>query len=190
MSDKRVNLDPESQAIIYQGASANQLGVLFGMKPSDVQRRLGDLLPVATGRQGNPLYKVADAAPRLIRWEPTPGMIDSYMKNVNHTQLPPMVNKFYWQALRERERYRLEADELWHTEDVVRAAGDTFQSLRMSLMLVPDILRDEADLNESQFRIVQRIIDDSLEGARARLVTDLRKSGPERSGSEGEEGEV
>lgn len=179
--DQRQNLDTESRAIIYQGASVNQLADLFRMKTPDVMRRLGDLKPVGYGRQDNPIYDVAMAAARLIRIPVTAEMIDGYMRRVNARDLPPILNKIYWEGLMVRERYREQAGELWHTEDVARVASDAFQSLRMSILLIPDALRDETDLSEKQFTMVQEILDKALEESRVRLVTDLRKP----SGSSG-----
>jgi len=49
---ERVNLDTESRAIIYQGASVNQLGEIFRMKTPDIARRLGDLQPVGVAGKG------------------------------------------------------------------------------------------------------------------------------------------
>lgn len=188
---QRVNLDSESRAIIYQGASTNQLAELFRMKSPDVLRRLGDLPPVGIGRQGNPIYNVAEAAERLIRPQIHPHMIDVYMRSVNHSHLPPVVSKHYWEGKRVRERYRQEANELWLTEDVVRVAGLAFQTLRMTFMLLPDSLRDETDLTDRQFRVVQRVVDDALEEARARLVDDLLPGDdPARPGFDEEDGEI
>jgi hypothetical protein len=189
MNSQRVNLDPESRAIIYQGASVNQLAEIWRMKPPDVMRRLGDLPPVGIGRQGNPIYNVADAAERLVKIDIEPHMIDVYMRSVNHSRLPPVVSKHYWEGKRVRERYRTEANELWHTEDLVRVAGTTYQSLRMTLMLLPDSLRDETDLTDKQFRVVQRVVDDALEEARARLLDDLLPGDYQvRPGSDDEDG--
>lgn len=186
--DQRVNLDTESRAIIFQGASVNQLAEIFRMKTPDVARRLGDLRPVGVGRQNNPLYDLRDAAARLIRLPVTPEMIDAYMRRVNGRDLPPILNKLYWEGKLSRDRYLEKANELWFTEDVVRAASDTFQSLRMSIMLIPDTMRDEANLNERQFKIVQKIVDEALESARVRLVADLRKPNQVGFGSDDEDG--
>jgi hypothetical protein len=176
-------MDTESRGIIYQGASVNQLADLFRMKTPDVLRRLGDLKPVGVGRQNNPIYDVAQAAARLIRIPVTADMIDGYMRRVNARDLPPILNKIYWEGLMVRERYREQAGELWHTEDVARVASDAFQSLRMSVLLIPDALRDGTDLSERQFTMVQEILDKALEESRVRLVADLRK--PNRSPTTG-----
>lgn len=179
---QRVNLDPESRGIIFQGASANQLASLWRTKPDDIYRRLGDLAPVGMGRQGNPIYDVAEAAARLVKPEITWEMIDTYMRRVNHAHLPPMTSKFYWQGKKERDRYLETVDELWFTDDIVRVAADAFQTLRMSLILLPDVLREEAGLRDNQFRFVQRIIDDAIEDLGARLTAALGKPGRNQAG--------
>jgi hypothetical protein len=187
---QRVNLDPESQAMLYQGCSTSQLALIFRLKTPDVAKRLGDLRPVGVGRQNNPLYDLAEAAARLVKIEITQDMIDRYMRSINHAHLPPMVSKAYWDGKQQRERYREQANELWNTVDIIRVSSEALQSLRMSIILIPDVLKDEADLNERQFRAVQRIVDEALEDARVKLVTDLRRSDPVRSGLDGEDGSI
>jgi hypothetical protein len=177
---ERLNLDAESRAIIYQGASVNQLSQVFRMTSQDVARRIGDLAPVGIGRQNNPLYELRDAARRLIPIPITPEMIDAYMRRVNGRDLPAVLNKLYWEGKLSRDRYLERANELWFTEDISRVASESFQSLRMSIMLIPDVLREQADLSDRQFRVVQRIVDDALEGTRVRLIADLRK--PDQAG--------
>lgn len=185
---ERVNLDAESRAIIYQGASVPQLAEIFRMKAPDVMRKIGDLRSIGVGRQNNPLYELREAAARLIRVPVTPEMIDAYMRRINGRDLPPILNKLYWEGKLSRDRYLERSNELWFTEDVIRVAGESFQSVRMSIMLLPDVLREEAGLNERQFKLAQRIVDESLEGCRVRLIADLRKPNQVRSGPDDEDG--
>lgn len=173
--ERRVNLDAESRALLYQGASVNQLAAIFRIKSDEVMRRLGDLEPVGIGRQGNPIYDLAGAAARIVRPQITPEAIDAYMRTANHSHLPPMVSKHYWEGLRTRERYREEVDELWFTEDVARLLSTVFQYIRTTLILLPDAMRDRGDMSEAQFRFVQRLVDDAVEDARGRLVNGLAK---------------
>jgi hypothetical protein len=186
----RTNLDPESRGIIFQGASANQLASLFRITADEVYRRVGDLQPVGTGRQGNPLYDVAEAAARLVKPEISAQQIDAYMRRVNHSHLPPMTSRFYWLGKKERDKYLETANELWFTDDIVRVASDSFQTCRMVLVLLPDALRDEAGLQDNQFRLAQRLVDDMIEDLRARLVISLGKPGrdPYGPGPEPEDG--
>jgi len=169
------NLDLESRGAIYQGVSVPQLRAIFNLKDEDVMRRLGDLQPVGTGRMNNPIYNLAQAAARIVRPRITPEAIDAYMRTANPASLPPMVSKHYWEGLRTRERYREEVDELWYTEDVMRLLSETFQTIRATLVLLPDTMRGREDMTEAQFRFVQRLVDDMIEDVRVRLVGDPAK---------------
>jgi len=185
------NLDLESRAAIYQGVSVPQLRAIFNLKDDDVMRRLGDLQPVGVGRMKNPLYNLAQAAARIVRPRITPEAIDAYMRTANPANLPPMVSKHYWESLRIRERYREEVGELWYTEDVMRLLSETFQTIRATLVLLPDTMRGREDMTEAQFRFVQRIVDDMIEDVRARLVDPVKPSRAEgRAGTWEEAGAV
>jgi len=185
------NLDLESRGAIYQGVSVPQLRAIFNLKDEDVMRRLGDLQPVGTGRMNNPIYNLAQAAARIVRPRITPEAIDAYMRTANPASLPPMVSKHYWEGLRTRERYREEVDELWYTEDVMRLLSETFQTIRATLVLLPDTMRGREDMTEAQFRFVQRLVDDMIEDVRVRLVDPVKPSRAEgRAGAWEEAGAV
>jgi hypothetical protein len=188
---ERSYLDDESRAMIYQGASVNQLAELFKKRVPEVMRRLAGLAPVGTGRQGNPIYSVPEAAARLIRIQITEKQIFDFLTALNPKELPPLLNKAFWDAMRGRASYREQIGELWLTREVLHVASEAFQSLRMSLLLVPDTLRDETDIPEKYVLIVQQTIDDALEQARERLVDDLRKPGSgSRSRPDATDGEL
>lgn len=178
---QRSNLDSESRAMIYGGASIVQLAEIFGIRSPDVARRLGDLTPIGLGRQGNPLYRISEAAARLIKIPVTPELITAHLRRMNPKELPPLLSKLFWDAMKVRRQYEEQAGELWLTTEVLQTASEAFQSLRMSLLLIPDQLRDETAISEAHILIVQNVIDSALEQARDRLVDDLRKlsgSGP------------
>ena len=172
---QRRNLDAESRAMLYQGASTSQLAEIFGGRPADVLRKLAGLEAVGTGLQGNPLYSLKDAASRLVKIEVTPEAITAHLKRMNPRDVPPMLSKVFWDSITQRRRYEEMVGELWKTEDVSRVAAETFQSLRMSLLLIPDALMSETEISEGQMRIVQDIIDSALEDARVKLVERLEK---------------
>lgn len=173
--------------MLFQGASVNQLGEMFGIRAVDVMRRLAGLTPVATGIQGNPIYKISEAAARLIKIPITEDMITTHLRRMNPKDLPPLLSKLFWDAMQSRAKYREQAGELWLSTDVLAVASEAFQSLRMSLLLIPDMLRDETEISEPQVLLVQGVIDDALEAARVRLVDDVRKPSGSRSRSEPEE---
>lgn len=180
---ERGNLDAESRAMIYSGVSVNQLGVIFGIRANDVAVKLGGVRSVGIGRQGNPLYRIADAAPRLVKIPVTEEMIIEYMEKLNPKSLPPLLNKLFWDSMVVRVKYREQVGEMWLTADILQSASDAFQSLRMSLLLIPDQLRAVTDISDAQIQTVQNVIDTALEAARVRLVDDFRKPDGSRSRS-------
>lgn len=175
--------------MVYDGCSVNQLAEIFNMRVPDVARKLGGLDAVGLGRQGNPLYRISDAATRLIRIPVTPEMITSHLKRMNPKELPPLLSKLFWDAMTARRKYEEFAGELWLSSDILQIASDAYQSLRMSLLLIPDQLRDNTQISDAQLATVQRVIDTALEAARERLVLDLRKPSGSRSRSYAEEDE-
>lgn len=183
---QRKYLDTESRGILYQGASVNQLAALFHMKTPDVMRRLGDLQPVGMGRQGNPIYSVAQAASRLCKLEITETELLNHIRRMDPKALPPLLNKLFWEGMSARIKYRGTVGELWHTTDVLAVAATAFQSLRMSILLIPDTLMNETELSEAQLKIAQDTVDRALEDAREQLIRDLqqRVSGSEEESDE------
>lgn len=186
---QRAYLDDESRAMIFQGASVNQLSELFKVRAVDVMRRVADLKPVGKGRQGNPIYNVAEAAMRLVKIQVTDDMIKAHLLRMNPKDLPPLLSKLFWDSMIVRRKYEELAGEMWLTADVMTVASEAFQSIRTSLLLLSDMLRDETEISEAQIALVQRVIDNGLEQLHERLVSDFRKPRQSRSRSVAEEDE-
>lgn len=187
---QRSYLDSDSRAMIYSGCSTKQLAEIFNMKEPDVMRRMAGIDPVGMGRQGNPLYRIREAAARLIKIPVTPEMITSHLKRMNPKDLPPVLNKMFWEGVQARRKYEELVGDLWHTTDVIQVLSDTFQTLRVSLLLIPDQLSEKTELTDEQIRMAQSIVDTALEEARERLVDNLRKSSGRGPGPTTEEDEL
>ena len=116
-------------------------------------------------------------------------MISNHLKRMNPKELPPLLSKLFWDAMTSRRKYEEFAGELWLSTDVLQVASDAYQSIRMSLLLIPDQLREQTQITDAQVRLVQNVIDTALEGARERLVADLRKPSRPRSRPDAEDDE-
>lgn len=164
----------EDRQVIYRGATVNQLADMFGMRPETVFRRIAGIEPSGTGKNGILIYRVADVAPVLIRVPITADMVREHIVRMRPSDLPPSLQKAYWDGALARHRYSQIAGELWHTQDVLLSANEAFQTLRQGLLLLPDQLRGEIDLDDTKSSIVQQIVDGLIEGLRERLITNLR----------------
>lgn len=168
----------EDRQVIFRGATVNQLAEIFGMRDETVYRRIAGIEPSGTGRNGALIYRIADAAPALLRLPITADMVQEHIVRMRPTDLPPTLQKAYWDGAIARHRHLRIAGELWETQEVRAVAAETFQTLRQGLLLLPDQLRGEIDLDDKQQSIVQQIVDGLIEGLRERLIDNLRGTGP------------
>lgn len=150
--------DSETRTMLYEGASISQLGKLFIMDNRTVSAKLHAVLPVGK-RHGSPIYLIRDAAPHLCK---PLGDITEAIKRMHHSELPPLVQKEFWNGLRARQEYEKAQGMLWATSDIIDSLAEAFKLLRMSLLLTRDRVERESELTGKQREIIQSIIDGAL----------------------------
>jgi hypothetical protein len=176
---------PDDISMLYNGASKNQLADLFAMDIRDVTRKIADIPP--SGKRGAyPIWKVKDVAPVLARLHLSPVEIEEKMRNMNPNELPPMLSKFFWEALRSRARYEEEAGDLWKTSDVITVVGEAFKELSMGLKTLPDALERQSSLTETQKSAIQKAVDNLMEQLHGRLIRNFGKPSTKGSSDEAE----
>lgn len=180
----------EERSFIFHGCPITTLAEIFRMKSQNIQRRLAECPVAAVNPDGLPLYDVAEAAKYLVRVKLTDKQIMDTITRMDPRDFPPMTSKMFWEGLMQRRKYEEQASELWHTSDVSKIAADSFNALRMSLLLLPDELVDEAGLNDQQRVIVRDMVDSALGNLEKSLVSGLRKPGGPGPGAPSEEGEL
>jgi uncharacterized protein DUF1441 len=174
---RRAQTSAKDRGIIYRGATVNQLAEIFGMRDETVYRRIAGIEPSGTGRNGAAIYAIKDVAPRLLRIPITAEMVREHIIKMRPSDLPPSLQKSYWDGALARHRYAEKAGELWQTSDVISAAAEAFQTLRQGLLLLPDQLRAEIDLDDNAHSIVQTLVDALIEGLRERLISNFQPGG-------------
>ncbi len=165
--------DEETQSIIYQGASVRQLALMFHADPAVVSKKIGGLVPVGR-RRGATIYRIDEAAGRLVK----PGYeIERYIREMNHLDLPSMLQVTFWDGQRKRLAFEEDNGDLWRTADVVHAFGETFNTLRMSLMLMSDAVERESSLTDTQRLALRRLIDGAMSDCRTKLIEKFKNYG-------------
>jgi hypothetical protein len=178
--------DPESSAIIYEGATVRQLALMFKMDPKVVMSKVSSLVPCGR-RRGTPIYPVSEAAARLVK----PGYdIERVIMNMNHSDLPPMLQNAFWSAQKTRAAYEEMIGDLWRTSRVVRLISVLFNSVRMILLLLPDTIEREAGLTREQKQVVRRVVEGALVEGRKAIMKEFEGygDGPEYDGPAGSGG--
>lgn len=165
--------DLETKAIIYEGATVNQLSIMFKMAPKDVAVKVAGLVP-AGHRRGTPFYAVNEAAARLVK----PGYeIERVLMNMNQSDLPPMLQNAFWSAQKTRALFEEMMGDLWRTSRVVRLISVLFNSVRMAMLLLPDRIEREAGLNSEQRAVVRRVVEGALVEGRKAIMKEFEKYG-------------
>jgi hypothetical protein len=171
--DTNERVDEESNAIIYEGASIRQLGLMFRADPKVVQRKLGGIVPCGR-RHGTSIYNVKEAASRLVE----PGYsIERYIMEMNHTDLPPLLSKEFWNSQRARLAFEEANADLWRTADVVRIVAELLTTYRFVAQTLPDTLEREAGLSREQKAIVRRVVDGALADSRDKVIARFKNDG-------------
>lgn len=152
-----------------------ELGRWFRMEAATVLKRLADLEPKAwrpnaRGRP-TPLYDRVEAAAYLVK--PRIDLV-AYLKSLNSNNIPPHINKTFWDAMNAREKWEYNAAHTWRDEDVQEVLGATAIAIREVSLLWIDQLPDKVSLTQENREALRAAVADLLNDIKRRLV-DLPK---------------
>ncbi len=174
----RNNSDEPTRAMLYEGASVNQLGVIFGMNNTEVAAKMRKVAPSGM-RSGYPIYKIADAAAVLVR--PTVD-VEAYIAKMGIKDFPLALQKDYYAALLARLKFEKEQGVVFHVEKVQQWMAEAFKVVRMRLLLAPDEAEREGKMSGETLKWFRGYIDDTLRGLRSALDEAFTEMGPLESG--------
>ena len=154
-------------ALVYGGVSAAWLDHVFGMDKNTIKKKLAKC-PVATMKKATPHYAIKEAAAYLI-----PPKVDllSYIKSLRPQDLPPVLSDAYWAAQLKRQKWEVNAGELWHTADVMEVFGELAKTLKTTIQLWTDELERIHGLSDEQRKSLTQMSDGLLLEIHHILVT-------------------
>lgn len=162
-----------SYDLIADGATAEELGVIFGRSRTAVQRALEDAGVRHCNSEGRvKRWRIADVA--SVLYKPDPKTIRSTILKLKASEIPPALSKEFWDAEMKRQKWLTEAGKLWREEDVVQLLGEVFKTLAMGLQLLSDAVERETGLTETQRRLIESMVDDARMEMRNKLIEDKR----------------
>ena len=145
----------EVQRIISEGVTITWLAQVFGLNPNTVRSRLAEC--PKRGRIGKGwAYAVAEAAPYLVK--PRIDM-STLLRGLKKSDLPPSLNKDVWDARLKEQRFRLDAKELWRTEDVIELLTGVFMGIKLTVQLWPDTIERQIGLTTEQRNLMIEMCD-------------------------------
>ena len=155
---------------IASGLTVTDLAAAFRVSRFIMQNAIASLEPVGR-RHKSPIYAIADVAPLIVK----PVIdIESHIKGLKPKDLPPPLQKAFWDAQEARQSYEEKAGNLWHTHRVQAVVGNLVMIVRQRLVLATDQVDRLAPLTEDQRKLVQRSFDQVLIDLQ-KAVTDAFK---------------
>lgn len=165
--------DKRARSELFSGVSVTDLSYLFHMDRRTIMMKIGEVSPCGFNSRGGELYQIDKVAPYLIPPVSNPAQIDEAISRMNPRDLPPILLKEYWNGRRARQRYEEDEGDLWRTDRVIQVVGSAFKTVRMNLLLVPDVLERRNALTDRQREEVRDIIDQTLATLREELVNEF-----------------
>lgn len=154
----------EQETLIRRAASVSQIMALFGMRRSTVEQKLKNCNPIRYTDSGRPIYDVAEAARYLVK--PVLKLSDIKVED-----LPRKVQDSYWAALLKKQKWEVNAGELWHTDKVRELFGTALQAVRVRLQILPEDIERSLGLSHEHYETVKTLVD----RIQASIHDDLKK---------------
>lgn len=162
-----------SNEVVQQGATIQELAVMFKMDARDVRARLKLVLPRGM-RNGKEYWGVDTAATHLVKFTDENEDLVERILNMNPNSLPRGLTKEFNAGLVSRLNLMERTGRVWSTEAVIDTATMICRLVRLQLNLMTDQVERESSLTEPQRETIQRIIDSTLEQMRTNLGNHLR----------------
>lgn len=144
--------------LILAGLTATDMATVLGVSRTSVQAAVTACRPVGK-RSNRPIYAIADVAPLVVK----PVLdVESYIKKLKPKDLPPSLQKAFWDAQEARQSFEERAGNLWHTHRVQEVIGKLVMIVRQRLVLAADQVDRQAPLTEEQRKLVQALFDNTI----------------------------
>ncbi|MBH0113277.1 hypothetical protein I5E68_09995 [Novosphingobium sp. YJ-S2-02] len=152
------------------------LAEVFGMDPATVKKRLVTCPVLGEGGGNRRVYDFKTACSFLLK----PRMDEAtFLKTLNHADMPPILNKVVWEAKRIKLKYEIEAGQAWATEDVIEVLGRVFMAVKSHSQLWAESMR-ELGLDDATMKKVEGLVDGFSSELHQELV-DMPKQRQTRS---------
>lgn len=177
-----MSLVPRHHPVVTEGATINELSIIFHMDARDVRKRLKSVRP--KGRRADlEYYAIADIAALLMPMDDRNAALIERILNMHSDALPKHMHKEWWAGKNERLRYEEKAGDLWPTAKVTETASQVMRLVRTSLSLLADHVERQEGLTDPQRVIIQRLVDVTLAELRETVVDALERAKAGDSGA-------
>lgn len=167
---KAAEIQLPDRAMFYQPVGVKFLSDVFRMEQRTVLKKL----------YSAPIREYANERGRTVpKWDfvvassyLVPANIDiaSYLSSLNSNNVPPWLNKMFWDAQNARAKWEREAKETWHDDDVLRVLGETAIAIRETSLLWLEGLPGRAKMSNEDYNAMQAQVHHLLDEIKEKLI--------------------
>lgn len=153
-------------SMFYTPVGITFLASVFRMQPRTAMKKLMKC-PVleykaGVGTKGKevPHYDFVTAAAYLI--DPKVDLVQ-YLTSLNSNNIPPHINKTFWDAMNAKAKWQANARQTWRDEDVLQVLGQTAIKIREVSLLWIDQLPDKVSISDENHKAMRAAVADLLQ---------------------------
>lgn len=161
--------EAEKDTNVLSGVTISTLAAMFRMDRRSVVDKIAGIKPCGE-RRGAKIYRIYDVAPVLVRPE---GDFEATIRRMRPNDIPPLVQKEYWNGLNARAKFLENEGQLWRTDKVFEAISTVLKFVRMQLLLMPDTIEKMTVLSDRQRAELQGLIDKTLSTLREQILKEF-----------------
>jgi hypothetical protein len=143
---------------VIAGLAVSDMAKLLRVEVRKVQEAIAACKPTGK-RRGVAIFAVADVAPLVLKPQID---IESYIRSLKPKDLPPALQKAFWDAQEARQSFEEKAGNLWHTHRVLEVIGKFVMIVRQRVVLAVDQVDRMTPLTDEQRKLVQGLLDGML----------------------------
>lgn len=155
----------------FRGVTITWLMQAFRKDRYSVKKMLADCPPLRQNGNGQPVYDFVQAAAFLVKPRIN---IHEYIKKMKPEELPTDLQKEYWDARLKRQKYMVQAKQLYHAEDIAEVFGEAFKHIKTSTQLWSATLERTQGLTPDQYKTLE-VLADQLLADLHKVLVDMQK---------------
>lgn len=151
VEDAIVKADLPSDHVFYRPVGVTFLASVFRMEVKTAHKKLRRCPVMEWGTHKGkdvPLFDFVVAAQYLV----TPKVdLNDYLSSLNSNNIPPHLNKMFWDANLAKQRWQVKAGQLWHDEDVLAVLGSVAMIIKDRVTLWIENLPGRENITSAQY---------------------------------------
>lgn len=173
----------ESRNILIAGVTVSDIAIIFAKDRREITSKIaGNVAPV--GQRGNaPTYLIRDVAPYFVNFL---GDIEGHIKRMRPEDLPPKLQKAYYDGLKGRQDYEVREGRLWPQDKIIEVFSAAVKIVRTNLLLLPEEVGRQTELTEDQKSRLRAVIASVMAKMQQQLFAELAPMEPKKIGEDEE----